>query len=201
MESVSEKLKESLEFESLLNKYQDIFVGPDCKLGLTNLTEHSIDTGNHLPIKQRFRKLPIAQREAVEKELDKLEKQGLIKPSDSPWTASLVIVIKKDGSLRVCADFRAINNISRKSAVVLPNTKDCLASLDGAKYFCTMDLASGYHQIPMKKEDKCETTFYTRRGLMQCTVMPSFGLTGAPSTFENLIEKVMRGLQWETSVL
>ena len=63
-----------------------------------------------------------------------------------------------------------------------------------------MDLASGYYQIPMKKEDKCKTPFYTRRGLMQCTVMP-FGLTGAPSTFENLIEKVMRGLQWETCVL
>ena len=79
-------------------------------------------------------------------------------------------------------------------------TKDCLASLDGAKYFCTMDLASGYHQIPMKKEDKCKTASYTRRGLMQYTIM-AFGLTGAPSTFENLIEKVMKGLQWEMCVL
>ena len=135
IESVSEKLKESevLRFERLLHEYQDIFVGPDGKLGLTNLIEHSIDTGNHLPIKQRSRRLPIAQREAVEKELNKLEKQGLIEPSDSPWAAPLVIVTKKDGSLRVCTDFRAINNISRKSAVVLPNTNDCLASLDGAK--------------------------------------------------------------------
>ena len=101
IESVTEKLKESevLRFESLLNEYQDIFVGPDGKLGLTNLTEDSIDTGNHLHIKQRSRRLPIAQREAVEKELDQLEKQGLIEPSDSPWAAPLVIATKKDGSL------------------------------------------------------------------------------------------------------
>ena len=63
-----------------------------------------------------------------------------------------------------------------------------------------MDLASEYHQIPMKEEDKCETAFYTRRGFMQYTVMP-FGLTGAPTTFENLIAKVMRRLQWEKCVL
>ena len=78
IESVSEKLKESevLKFESWLNEYQDIFVDSDGKLGITNLTEHSIDTGNHLPIiKQRSRRLPIAHREAMEKELDKFEKQ------------------------------------------------------------------------------------------------------------------------------
>ena len=93
-----------------------------------------------------------------------------------------------------------ISNISRKSAVVLPNSKDCLISLDGAKYFYIMGLASGYHRIPMKKEDKRKTAVYTRRGMMQYTVTP-LGLTGASSTFENLIEKVMRGLQWETYVL
>ena len=130
----------------------------------------------------------ISQTEVIEKELDKLEKQRLIEPRDSPWAAPLVIVTKKCGSLRVCTDFRSINNIFRNSAADLPNTKDCLAS------------SSGYHQIPIKQEYKCKRAFYTKRGLMQYTVM-LFGLTGAPSTFENLIEKVTRGMQWEMCVL
>ena len=136
----------------------------------------------------------------VQKELDKMEAQGLIESSDSLWALPLVIVTKKDGSVRVCVDYRALNEISRKSAVGLPNTQDCISSLGGARLFCTMDLASGYHQIPMSAKDKCKTAFYTRKGLMQFTVMP-FGLTTAPSTFEALMEKILRGLQWEKCVL
>ena len=202
IESLSQKLSDQqrAKFKRLLVQFQDIFVGPDGQLGLTHLTKHCIDTGNHVPIKQRPRRLPIAQREIVQKELDKMEEQGLIESSDSPWASPLVIVTKKDGGVRVCVDYRAVNDISRKSAIGLPNTQECISALGGAKFFCTMDLASGYHQIPMSENDKCKTAFYTRKGLMQYTVMP-FGLTTAPATFESLIEKVLRGLQWEQCVL
>ena len=202
IESVSNKLSggQISKFEKLLTDYQDIFVGPNVLLRSTNLTERCIETGDHQPIKLRPRRLPIAQRDVVQKELDKMEAQGLIECSDSPWASPLGIVTKKDDSVRVCVDYRALNEISRKSAIRLPNTQDCISTLAGARFFCTMDLASGYHQIPMSEKDKCKTAFYSRKGLMQFIVMP-FGLTTAPSTFEALMEKVLRGLQWEKCVL
>ena len=134
IESVSNKLsgEQISKFEKLLTAYEDIFVGPDGKLGSTTLTEHCIETGDHPPIKLHPRRLPIAQREVVQKELDKMETQGLIECSDSPWASPLVIVTKKDGSVRVCVDYRALNEISRKSAVGLPNTQDCISSLGGS---------------------------------------------------------------------
>ena len=104
-------------------------MGPNGKLGSTTLTEHCIGTGDHPPIKLRPRRLPITQKDVVQKELDKMEAQGLIESSDSPWASPLVIITKKDGSVRVCVDYRALNEISRKSPAGLPITQDCISSL------------------------------------------------------------------------
>ena len=184
----------------LLYKYQDIFKSPDGQLGRTNLVKHRIDTGNAVPIKQRPRRLPVSQIEAVDKELDKMEAEGIIEASDSPWSSPLVIVTKKNGDLRVCVDYRAVNEVMRKSAVPLPKIQECLDSLSGSKYFCTMDLAQGYYQVAMHPDDKCKTAFTSRRGLRQFTVMP-FGLTNAPGTFMHLMQLVLSGLQWTKAVL
>ena len=166
----------------LLYKYQDIFKSPEGQLGRTNLVQHRIDTGNAIP-----RRLPVSQIEAVDKELDKMEAEGIIEPSDSPWSSPLVIVTKKNGDLRVCVDYRAVNLVMRKSAVPLPKIQECLDSLSGSKYFCTMDLAQGFYQVAMHPDDKCKTAFTSRRGLRQFTVMP-FGLTNAPGTFMHLMQ-------------
>ena len=202
VENTSGDLKETELFglTRLLYQYQDNFKSPDGQLGLTNLVQHRVDTGNAVPIKQRPRRLPVSQQELVDKELDKMEAQGIIEPSDSPWASPLVIVTKKTGDIRVCVDYHAINSVMRKSAIPLPRIQECLDSLSGSKYFCTMDLAQGYYQVAMHPDDKCKTAFTSRRGLRQFTVMP-FGLTNAPGTFMHLMQLVLSGLQWSKAVL
>ena len=106
------------------------------------------------------------------------------------------MVTKKDGSLRFCVDYHRLNAVTRKDAYPLPKIDETLSTLGGAQWFCTMDLASGYWQIKMKDSDRPKTAFMTRRGLFQFRVMP-FGLTNAPATFQRLMDRVLRGLQWE----
>ena len=188
-------------FSQLITKYQDVFTGADGRVGRTHLVEHSIDTGDARPTKQKHRRLPLAQVEKVDKELDRLEAEGLIETSNSPWSANLVVVSKKSGEIRICQDFRQLNEVTRKNAIGLPNIEECLTALSESTYYHSMDLAAGYNQIPMRASDRCKTAFYSpRRGLMQYTVMP-FGLTGAPGTFMQLMETVLRGLQWEICVI
>ena len=191
---------EVCKIKKLIMQYQHCFMAPDGVLGRTNLVKHTIDTGNAVPVKQRFRNPPLHLRDEVDRELEKLQTQGLIEDSDSPWSSPLVIVPKKDKTLRVCVDYRRVNDLTMKKAYPLPKISDCLDTLAGAKYFCSLDLASGYHQVAMEDNDKPKTAFSTRRGLKQFTVLP-FGLTGAPSTFERLMEMVLSGLQWEQCVL
>ena len=186
--------------KKLLVKYQDCFMEPDGKLGKTSLVKHKIDTGDSTPIKQRFRNPPVHLREQVDKEIDRMLDTGEIEPSSSPWSSPLVIVKKKDGSIRVCVDYRKLNDCTKKDAYPLPKIEECLDSLSGAKWFCTLDLQSGYHQVGMDEEDKLKTAFSTRRGLFQFTVLP-FGLSNAPAVFERLMELVLNGLQWERCIL
>ena len=96
-----------------------------------------------------------------------MEAEGIIEASDSPWSSPLVTVTKKNDDLRVCVDYRAVNEVMRKSAVPLPKIQECLDSLSGSKYFCTMDLAQGYYQVAMHPDDKGKTAFTSRRGLRQ----------------------------------
>lgn len=188
------------QLSQLLLKYKGAFMGPDGKLGRTDLIKHHIDTGSSRPIKQALRRTPLAQREAAEAELNDMLEKGIIEPSDSPWASPVVLVKKKGGSLRYCVDFRKVNELTRKDAYPLPNISDCLDALQGAQWFSTLDCASGYWQVEMDAESKPKTAFSTPQGLYQFRVMP-FGLTNAPATFERLMELVLRGLQWKRCLL
>ncbi len=173
----------------------DIFVGPDGKLGHTDLVKHEIDTGNAPPVKSAPRRMADMQRKVADEEIEKML-QGVIEPSDSPWASPVVLVKKKDGSTRFCVDYRQLNEVTRKDAYPLPNISETLDTLGGAQFFSTLDLTSGYWQVEMEENDKKKMAFVTRRGLYHFNVMP-FGLTNAPATFERLMELVLRGLQWE----
>ena len=103
--------------------------------GRTQLVKHKINTGNQPPIKQRPRRLPMAKREVERQEVEKMLESGVIEPSCSPWAAPVVLVTKKDGSIRYCIDYRQLNNITIKDSYPLPHTQDCLDSLQGATWF------------------------------------------------------------------
>ncbi|KAK3102361.1 hypothetical protein FSP39_010822 [Pinctada imbricata] len=198
LERSSEHLNETerLKVETLLLKYQNVFSRSSEDIGRTNRVVHRINTGTAIPIRQATRRLPIGKREIEKKELQKMIDRGIVEPSRSPWASNIVLVTKKDGRVRFCVDYRKLNDVTLKDAYPIPRVDDCLEALSGAKWFSSMDLNTGFWQIGMADEDKEKTAFLTSMGLYQFTVMP-FGLVNAPSTFERLMEDVLRGLQWQ----
>ena len=189
-------LEQSKQLKGLLVEFQDIFTDDTGQVGQTGLVEHTIDVDGSKPIKIPPRRLPIAQKDIVDKELGKMLDQNVIEPSTSAWSSPIVQVTKADGSIRFCIDFRKVNSVTKKDAYPLPNIGDALDTLSGSRYFCTLDMASGYWQIKMHEDSKKYTAFSTHRGLYQFKVMP-FGLCNAPASFERLIERVLHGLQWQ----
>ncbi|XP_076383741.1 uncharacterized protein LOC143260987 [Megalopta genalis] len=121
-----------------------------------------------------------------------MERQGVIEKSQSPWSSPVVLVKKKDGSIRFCVDYRRLNNITKKDSYPLPRIEDTLDALDGSCWFSTIDLQSGYWQISMDPVNKEKTAFCVGTGLWQFKVMP-FGLRNAPATFKRLMDNVLRG--------
>ena len=192
--------EEKDQFYSLVKSYEDCFMTGRKPLGRTSVVKHHIHTGNSAPVKQRPRREPLGMKNVVKEELDKMTKQGVIEPSSSAWTSPIVLVKKKDGSIRFCVDYRKLNSITTKDAYPLPRIEDNLDALKGAKFFSTLDLISGYWKVEMAPEDKEKTAFCTKYGLFQFKVMP-FGLSNAPGTFERLMETVLREMQWERAML
>lgn len=193
-DNLTNEQQESL--KQLIVEYQDIFVGPDGKLGRTDLVKHTIDTGIAKPIKVPPRRVPQKQKQLIEQELDKMLQNDIIEPSTSPWSSPILLVTKKDGSIRFCIDYRRLNAVTIKDAYPLPRMDDSLDALSGSKWFSTLDLASGYWQAEISESDRPKTAFSCHKGLFQFKVLP-FGLSNAPAVFERLMELVLRGLNWE----
>ena len=112
----------------------------------------------------------------------------------------MILVPKKDGSSRFCVDFRQLNEVTVRDAYPIPRIDEKLDSLGGARYFTTLDLASGYWQVEIDPQDRAKTAFSTMDGHYKFRVMP-FGLTNAPATFQRLIDLVLRGLTLETCLI
>ena len=115
----------------------------------------------------------------------------------SPWASPIVLVKKKDGSVRFCIDYRKINSITVRDVYPLPRIDYSLAALSGSVYFSTLNLVSGYNQIPMAADSKAKTAFISHKGLFEYNVMP-FGLTNAPATFQRFMDAVLSGSKWKT---
>ncbi|POM70943.1 Gag-pol fusion protein, partial [Phytophthora palmivora] len=157
--------------------------------------EHHINTGDAAPIMLRRRRHAVAENTLIDKEVDDMLQQGVIEPGQGAWGFPVVIVRKKDGSVRFCIDYRALNAVTLKDVYPLPRVDETLEALHGSQRFSSLDLHSGYWQLGVAASDKPKTAFTTRRGLFQFTRMP-FGLCNAPSTFQRLMDRVLRGLTW-----
>ena len=183
-------------FGCLVREYRDVFSTKDEPLGQTDVVEHEIKTTGP-PIKMHYRRVPSGLKEEAVKEEERMKDLGVIEPSESPWAAPVVLVRKKDGTLRYCIDYRKLNQVTQKDSYPLPNIQDCLDSLEGATFFSSMDLCSGYWQVKMSEDAKDKTSFYgAGGGLWRFRVMP-FGLCNAPATFERLMERVLGQLRWQ----
>jgi hypothetical protein len=119
-----------------------------------------------------------------------LQEAGYIRPSSSPWGAPVLFVQKKDGSQRMCVDYRSINDVTIKNKYPLPRIEDLFDQMRGARVFSKIDLRSGYHQMKIRPSDIPKMVFSTRYGLYEFIAM-SFGLTNAPAYFMNLMNKVL----------
>ena len=133
----------------------------------------------------------------LKKQIDELLEKGYIRPSTSPWAAPVLFMEKKDGTRRMCIDYRALNEVTIKNKYPLPRIEDLFNQLRGANVFLKIDLRSGYHQLRIRPSDTPKTTFITMYGLYEYTVM-SFGLTNAPAFFMNLMNSV-HGLSRQVS--
>jgi hypothetical protein len=121
-------------------------------------------------------------RDEAEKEVDKLLRLGIIRESKSDWRSPIVVSKKKDGTCRVCVDYRRLNEVTKKDEYPLPRMDEILDSLGGSRIFSSFDLLSGYHQVPVREEDVEKTAFFVPGGHYEYLFMP-FGLTNAPATF------------------
>ena len=127
-------------------------------------------------------------------------KQGSVRPSKAPWSSPIVLVRKKDGSVRPCVDYRRVNLVTRKDAFPLPKIDTCLDAVTGSTLFSTLDISSAYNQVPVREADIPKTAFVTKAGLFEYTTMP-FGLSNSPATFQRVMEIALSGLQWLTCII
>ena len=191
--SIVKKLPENLkaDVEKLFLNYISVLALKTDDLGSSKLYPHRINLiPGTTPIKQRAYRISKVQADALKKELIKLINNNLIVPSSSPWSSPVVLVPKKNGQVRMCVDYRKINNCTLKDAYALPLIDDILYYVSGdISILSTIDLFSGYHQIPMHSDDKDITCFTTIYGNFNFEVMP-FGLCNAPATFQREMNRI-----------
>lgn len=191
---------QKVQLQTLVNEYRDIFALSPDELGRTDLVQHHIDTGDHAPIRQRPYRVSDKQRGIIEEHVTDMLNRGIIQPSVSPWASSVVLVKKKDNTDRFCVDFRRLNAVTRKDSYPLPRIDDTLDALNGTQFFSTMDLLSGYWQVSMHADSREHTAFITYGGLYEFLVTP-FGLANAPSTYQRLMECVLRNLTYKICLI
>ena len=184
----------------VLSEFADDFAGDTGKLSSTDVVTHSITMSSPGYVKLPPHRVPLAKLPALKEELQRMTEAGIIEPSCSPWSSPLVLATKKDGSLRICVDFRQVNKMTVKDSYPLPRIDDSIDALRGSKWFSSLDLKSGFWQVRMAPEDVEKTAFSSPFGHYQFRTMP-FGLVNAPSTFQKLMDLVLAGLHWEICLI
>ena len=170
-----------------------VFSKDSTDLGSTTEITHEIRLTDDIPIRDPYRRVPPAQLDEFRVAVQDLLEAGVIRESNSPYASPVVLVRKKDGGLRVCVDFRKLNAKTVRDAYPIPRIAETLEALHGAKWFCSLDLQSGYLQVGVHEADKPKTAMTTPFGLYEFNRMP-FGLTNAPATFQRLMERCLAGL-------
>ncbi|KAI3707060.1 hypothetical protein L6452_25248 [Arctium lappa] len=186
------KEKKSVEDVEVVQDFPDVFLEDLLGLPSERQVEFQIDlTLGAAPIAHTLYRLAPTEMKEMMTQLQELLEKGFIRLSSSPWGASVLFVKKKDGSMRMCIDYRELNKVTVNNKYPLPRIDDLFDQLQGAGCFSKIDLRSGYHQVRVKKEDILKTAFQTRYDHYEFLVMP-FGLTNAPAVFMDLMNRVCR---------
>ena len=181
--------------KKIFSEFNNVFALNSMELGKTSLVKHVIKLDNPVPFKEQYRRIPPHQFEEVQKHLKEMEDIGAIRRSNSAWTSPVVLVRKKDGSLRFCIDLWKLNARTIKDAYSLPRIEESLDCLNGSQIFSSLDLKSGYWQVELEEESIPLTAFMVGPlGFYECVRMP-FRLTNAPATFQRLMESCLGELE------
>ena len=188
---ISEEERE--QFNQLIQKNSDVFATHKYDLGLTDLVQCDIETGDHPPIKKTPYRIPYVYRDQVEGQINEMIKNDIIIESRSEWAFPLVVIGKKNSNeCRICIDHRSLNDVTKKYHWPLTQIEDSFNKLSGSRYFSSLDLCQGYHQVKVAPESQEKTAFLCEFGHYQYKRM-SFGLCNAPAIFSELMAKVLKG--------
>ena len=181
-----------------LGNNRDIFAKDISELGVTNLKTYIIRTGNAPPVSSApYRQTP-KMRAELERQLEEMKKHGIIEESNSVWHSPVVMVKKPNNEWRFCVDYRKVNAVTELMAFPIPHMTEVFDTLaeSKAEIFSTLDLRSGFWQVPLDKESKAKSAFITHQGIFEFNRL-SFGIVNAPMSFQALRTKVLKNLNFK----
>jgi hypothetical protein len=188
--AIDSKEADSLETIKVVSEFLDVFSEDLPGMPPERKVEFSIELlPRTAPISKRVYRVSGPELVELKKQIDELSEKGYIRPSTTPWAAPVLFVEMKDGTRRMCIDYRALNEVTIKNKYQLPRIEDLFDQLRGASVFLKIDLRSGYHQLRIRPSDIPKTAFITKYGLYEFTIM-SFGLMNAPAFYMNLMNSV-----------
>ncbi|KAJ8023192.1 hypothetical protein HOLleu_38300 [Holothuria leucospilota] len=174
--------------ENLLQEFDSIMSDVP---GRTQITKHDVYVTDEVPITQKAYRLPQAKRVEIKSQLEQMLEAGIIKPSTSAWASPIVSVPKQDGTIRICTDYRRLNQVTKFDAYPMPRIDDIIDDVSGAPYISTLDLTKGYYQVPLSESAREKSAFITPFGLFEYTVLP-FGMKNSSACFQRLVDNVLR---------
>ena len=177
--------------KELIDEFKDLFKDSP---GKTNILVHDVDVGDALPIRQHPYRMNPEKTALVDKEIQYMLQNGLIKHSNSPWSSPVVLVKKDHDQYRLCFDYRKLNNVSKPDNYPIPRVDDCIDAVGNSTYITKFDMLKGYWQVGMTPRAQEMSAFVTPRGLYECVVMP-FGMRNSASTFQRLMNIITKDIK------
>jgi hypothetical protein len=199
--NVNKELKgqQRIQLNSLLEEFSHLFVSDIRNLTPSYVQPFHIDTGNANPVNVPPRRVPPAHRIEIERQIQDWKDAGLITESNSPWASPIVMVPKAGGAWRIACDYRPLNRRTVPDRYPLTNIEDAFSVLGGNMFFSTIDLKSGFFQVPLTEDSKAKTAFITHKGLHQFNCLP-FGVRNAPAHFSRVLDYVLGGMKYTKCV-